>query len=1113
MPTIDQLAPATATSDTDEVIVNQTGITRRATRAQLLAGVQAELTLPSGTVLGRASPGVGQFETLVVGANLELNSGTLAATAASYSISQSATGTIPAATDFVAVGQGGTNASVTLSQLASGIFSLPGLNASNLIIQAQTSSPGEPLGTAIAGLIASAGGTMTGPLLLADDPTLPLGAATKEYVDHSIGTMLPLSGGTLTGPLQLAENPIAPLHAATKQYVDSQAAGVAALPLSGGTLTGPLDLAGLPSSPDEAASKSYVDLSVATAVPLSGGTITGNLALEAVPSLPVHAVPKSYVDSAIRNALPVVGGTMAGSLILAHDPLLSLEAATKEYVDAGVASALSLAGGTLTGALFLQSNPALPLQAATKQYVDSQMAGPAALPLSGGTLTGALMLAADPTVALQAATKHYVDAADSLLLPASGGTLTGALTLAGNPTAPLNAAPKQYVDTVAASNLALSGGTLTGELVLGAAPATPMAATTKEYVDNALAAVLPLAGGTLTGMLALSASPTAAADAATKGYVDTQVATLLPLSGGSLSGSLLLAGAPVQPLQAASKGYVDAMASSSLALAGGTMSGPLTLSGTPTSPLSASTKGYVDAVAATLLPLSGGSLTGALTLSGDPVQVLQPATKQYVDSATSHLLGLGGGTLSGALAVAELSVGGSITAAGTIIGGSVAVSQIGSQAQTLAAQIGLSRSGSGPTDAPVIESNLVVTHSGGGGLSYSNLALTTTVDDAVNATGGFLDGTLSDVYAFISNLNVNAVTGSGATSTESQHVAVTAATTKKVPPGGYPSGRTGAQVWGMWVPVVDGTNLPSSVSGATTGVELDANANNTDPSNDRKAFQFVLNEAVPLASGGVPAEWAYGIYFTTSPTSYYKFQISAGGFYSIAVLDTRNAFAGTAKVTVGLTAPSTTLAVDPALPFTSAGVYGLPVSSTNAAQTRVGATIYTQVGCTLDGGGKTSGVLTFTTPVSVADGALGSQVVGDSRTIWMATGQQIALDYAGTANLLYDVATSGPHLTSSLYIDGPVNAPAGIVAGSIQSSGTAQVTGLLTASGGLSVAGSYLSLPSYTVASLPSAPNGAMAYATNGRKPWEGAGSGTGVLVWVSTNRWLSALSGTQVLS
>ena len=57
MPTIDQLAPATAASDNDELLVSQSGIARKLTRAQVLAGVQPQLAISCGTLLGRISNG------------------------------------------------------------------------------------------------------------------------------------------------------------------------------------------------------------------------------------------------------------------------------------------------------------------------------------------------------------------------------------------------------------------------------------------------------------------------------------------------------------------------------------------------------------------------------------------------------------------------------------------------------------------------------------------------------------------------------------------------------------------------------------------------------------------------------------------------------------------------------------------------------------------------------------------------------------------------------------------------------------------------------------------------------------------------------------------------
>ncbi len=59
---------------------------------------------------------------------------------------------------------------------------------------------------AIAGLgqgggLSATGGTLTGPLYLSDDPTQPLQAADKHYVDTQVATAVPLAGGNMTGAL------------------------------------------------------------------------------------------------------------------------------------------------------------------------------------------------------------------------------------------------------------------------------------------------------------------------------------------------------------------------------------------------------------------------------------------------------------------------------------------------------------------------------------------------------------------------------------------------------------------------------------------------------------------------------------------------------------------------------------------------------------------------------------------------------------------------------------------------------------------------------------------------------------------------------------------------
>jgi hypothetical protein len=438
MPTIDELAPATAASDGDEIVVNQTGITRKITRAQVLAGLQPQLAIPTDTLMGRCSAGTGAPETIAVGANLSLANGTLSAQATSYLVAQLPAGTVPSPGDSVPLGQAGVNTAVPYSQFMSGLPGVANVDASQMLVTPTGASAAAKLADYAASTMSSSGATMSGTLTLASAPVAPLQAATKSYVDSQVATCFPKTGGTLTGPLTLAADPTSALQAATKEYADAR------LLRSGDTLTGPLMLSADPTSAPQAATKNYVDTQVGTALPKSGGTLTGVLTLASDPAASGQAATKHYVDAQVATAVPLSGGTLAGALLLAGDPTATTQAATKHYVDTQVATAVPLSGATLTGALTLASDPTAASQAATKHYVDTQVAS--AVPLSGATLTGALTLASDPTAASQAATKHYVDGQVASALPLAGGTLTGPLTLQADPATALQPATKQYVD-------------------------------------------------------------------------------------------------------------------------------------------------------------------------------------------------------------------------------------------------------------------------------------------------------------------------------------------------------------------------------------------------------------------------------------------------------------------------------------------------------------------------------------------------------------------------------------------------------------------------------------------------------------------------------------------
>ncbi len=135
MPTIDALQQAYSVSDSDELMISQSDIARKATRAQLLAGVQPALAIPSGTLLGRMSAGVGAPETIALGANLTMGNGALSAPAP-FLIEELPVGAAPMPGDLVAMGQAGQNTAVAYAAFMSGLSQVGGVDASNLTVTA-----------------------------------------------------------------------------------------------------------------------------------------------------------------------------------------------------------------------------------------------------------------------------------------------------------------------------------------------------------------------------------------------------------------------------------------------------------------------------------------------------------------------------------------------------------------------------------------------------------------------------------------------------------------------------------------------------------------------------------------------------------------------------------------------------------------------------------------------------------------------------------------------------------------------------------------------------------------------------------------------------------------
>lgn len=199
MPTIDELPPSFASADTDEILVSQNGVSRKVTRAQFLAGVQPQLAASTGSLVGRASAGLGEVQVLSIGKNLVLSGSTLSASASPYVISALPGGTVPQAADLVAVNQRGVDNSVQFSQFAAGLSLLSNVDASRLIVTPTGATAAIKLADFAANTIPKTGGQIQGPLFLAADPTGPTQASTKRYVDGQVSTRVSKAGDSISG--------------------------------------------------------------------------------------------------------------------------------------------------------------------------------------------------------------------------------------------------------------------------------------------------------------------------------------------------------------------------------------------------------------------------------------------------------------------------------------------------------------------------------------------------------------------------------------------------------------------------------------------------------------------------------------------------------------------------------------------------------------------------------------------------------------------------------------------------------------------------------------------------------------------------------------------------
>jgi len=320
----------------DLLPVAQGGVTKAASFAQLTAGLQPQLAVPSGSLLGRASAGTGAPETLAVGANLELSAGTLSAAAAPFTVANLPPAATPGATDLVAVSQGGTNKAASFAQFTAAMQPAITL-ASGTLLGRTAATAGTPQQVAVGANLQLAGGTLSGTAAPFTVAALP--AASPP----AVGDLVPLGQGgankattvaALTGGLQPQ------ITLASGNLLGRASAG------TGGPET----------------------IAVGANLQVSGGTLSATVTPFTVATLPAAAPPSAGdlvpLGQAGSNKATTVAALTAGlqaQIVLGSGNLLGrASAGTGGAESIAVGANLALAGGTLSATTAPFSIAALP---------------------------------------------------------------------------------------------------------------------------------------------------------------------------------------------------------------------------------------------------------------------------------------------------------------------------------------------------------------------------------------------------------------------------------------------------------------------------------------------------------------------------------------------------------------------------------------------------------------------------------------------------------------------------------------------------------------------------------------------------------------------------------
>lgn len=395
--------------------------------------------------------------------------------------------------------------------------------------------------------LALSGGTLTGDLLLAGDPTVDAMAATKKYVDDEIANVATNAQISVKDNDSLVNSGIGTLDFGTALDVTDQGGGevqivvdesefTSVLFLSGGTMTGALTLSGSPSADLDAANKKYVDDQVAAAIEASNIEVkddnvlvnSGTQVLDFTHALSVTdegsnelrvdvdeseftsvvfltgdqtiSGNKTFANNVTVNGDLTVEGTTTSintAELYVEDNIITLNAGASgsPVVDAGI----EVDRGSETNSVLYWNETADQWEAGIsgaaekiilQSDLDSAISGISGdyVNITGDTMTGALILSANATQNLQAVPLQQLNSEISTL---SGYVDTQDAATLSSAQSYTDSAITTYSGFAETQFVNIAGDTMTGALVLSGAPSTGNEAVNKDYADSLAAAVQP----------------------------------------------------------------------------------------------------------------------------------------------------------------------------------------------------------------------------------------------------------------------------------------------------------------------------------------------------------------------------------------------------------------------------------------------------------------------------------------------------------------------------------------------------------------------------------------------------------------------------------------------